>query len=227
MESLKRKTVLVMGQFGGLDETIGRKFHQEGAWVIFAGENNVIGKKVMKEWGERYTFLYLDFKNEQDWKQINERIILDFGGLDILINTSLFSKTHQEIDASDSKKELKVWNEKMVDSLVSIIWACQYGIPLMKRKNGGVILNIYPSLKELTDSKMIREAFIQSGIRLYAEAVAQWCLENNSSIRCHSFQNRDFLSFEVLSNAILHLVISDAKHEIDKDFVAAGGMIIQ
>lgn len=64
-DALKDRSVIITGGASGLGETTARKFVKHGAYITIADQNEELGQKLVKELGERTTFVRCD---TTDWE---------------------------------------------------------------------------------------------------------------------------------------------------------------
>jgi 3(or 17)beta-hydroxysteroid dehydrogenase len=67
---------------------LARLFHREGAIVIISDILENRGRLVADDLGEGVYFCPLNVKNEVEWKILSEKITLDVGALDVLVNNA-------------------------------------------------------------------------------------------------------------------------------------------
>lgn len=137
--------------------------------------------------GERACYIHLNVKNEGEWQKVFERILLEFGGLDILINNAGitgFLETEGPFDAE--QVNMDSWNEVMAVNLSGTVLGCKYAIPLMKRKGGGSIVNISSRSGLVGIPAAAAYAASKAGVRNHSKSVALLCAEKGYNIRCNS-----------------------------------------
>ena len=86
MGRLENKIALITGAARGIGESIARVFHREGAMVILSDILDEKGKALAQELGEMTCYSHLDVTNEEDWKLVYQKLLLEFGGLGISLN---------------------------------------------------------------------------------------------------------------------------------------------
>lgn len=104
MARLENKVIIVTGAAGGMGEAYTRKFVDEGAKVILADLNEEKGNKIADDLGENATFVKLDVRNEDDWKNAVKVAEEKYGYVTGLVNNAAIDG-HPEIPIEDVTKE--------------------------------------------------------------------------------------------------------------------------
>ena len=134
-QSLNGNNVIITGGGGTIGMAIAKKFRQEGANII------LIDKKYDKHLLEKNNLqdcflINADLTNNQKLKKIVEKIILNFGGIDILISNAgrAFQGAIETVDAEIIKKSYEI-------NFLSHQNISQLAVQVMKKQNtGGLIL---------------------------------------------------------------------------------------
>ena len=136
---LEGRIALITGGTSGIGKATALLFSQEGATVVITGRRLELGQEVVAEieaQGGRAVFLAADHTNAEDCRQVVERIIADFGRLDILFNNAgvVLSGTAESISEED-------WSHTL-DLNVTAVWRMsKLVLPYMRAQRGGVIIN--------------------------------------------------------------------------------------
>jgi NAD(P)-dependent dehydrogenase (short-subunit alcohol dehydrogenase family) len=85
---LEGKTILVTGSTSGIGEAIARKCHAEGANIVLHGLNKEEGESVCSSLGNRVMFHLSDLTNDGAPKELVQKAVDTFGGLDALVNNA-------------------------------------------------------------------------------------------------------------------------------------------
>ncbi|MFC3416207.1 glucose 1-dehydrogenase [Algoriphagus hitonicola] len=187
MKRLHHKTALITGAARGIGESIARTFHQEGARVILSDIRDEEGKGLAKELGEMACYTHLNVKNEGEWQLVYEKLLLEFGGLDILINNAGitgFMETKGPFDAENP--DMESFEEVLRVNLNGTVLGCKYAIPLMRRKGHGSIINISSRSGLVGIPGAAAYAASKAAVRNHTKSVALLCAEKGYEIRCNS-----------------------------------------
>jgi 3(or 17)beta-hydroxysteroid dehydrogenase len=88
MDRLKGKVAIITGAAKGLGEADARLFAQEGAQVILTDVDTENGERVAREIGPQATFMRLDVRHEEEWKDLIAKVMEKYGHLDVLVNNA-------------------------------------------------------------------------------------------------------------------------------------------
>jgi NAD(P)-dependent dehydrogenase (short-subunit alcohol dehydrogenase family) len=137
---LKDKVALVTGGGQGLGGAISRMYAHEGARVVIAQrtkEKLEQTQAAIEAAGGEVLSLTVDVSQPDQVKGLIDATVERFGGLDILVNNAgvgLWIPV-DEVDEVDY--------DRVVDTNLKGMWiGCHYGVPHMKARGGGAIINI-------------------------------------------------------------------------------------
>ncbi|MGD9868114.1 MAG: glucose 1-dehydrogenase, partial [Hyphomicrobiales bacterium] len=134
---LEGRVAIVTGAASGFGEGIARRFAEEGARVVVADINEAAGKAVAASLPAA-TFVKADVSRAEGAQAMVDAAVKAFGGLDILVNNAGW--THR------NKPMLNVTEEEFdriyAVNVKSLFHSAKSGVPEMKKRGGGVILNI-------------------------------------------------------------------------------------
>ncbi|NLG98683.1 MAG: SDR family oxidoreductase [Chloroflexi bacterium] len=140
MNSIEGKVVLVTGGARGLGEAVCRDLSAAGAQVILADIRMDLANKVtgeVKAQGGKITALELDLTDAQQVRSAVEKIVSDFGRLDVLVSCAAIDKT-VPVDAL----EVEDWDCIMAVNLRAAFILAKYILPVMRKQGSGYIINV-------------------------------------------------------------------------------------
>ena len=136
MISFKNKNILITGATGGIGNELIKKFFSLGANIVATGTKSekldIIKKK--------YTSIKILKFNIAEHSRIEEfvdNIVLELGGLDILINNAGINADNLSIRMKDEE-----WKKVIDINLTSTFLLCKYSIKKMLKNKFGRIVNI-------------------------------------------------------------------------------------
>ena len=135
---LVNKTALVTGAGSGFGAGIARIFAREGAKVAVVDINTKAAQDVAATIGANAIALHADVSRRPDVEAAVQATIAAFGGLDILVNNAGVAHTRGPL-AEVSEEE---FDRVLAVNLKSIFLFAKAAVPLMRRRGGGVIINI-------------------------------------------------------------------------------------
>lgn len=135
--SLQGKVAVVTGAASGIGLAIAQRFYAEGARLVVA---DISGNEsaVANELGERAIAVHADVTSATDIQDMFKRATERFGGIDILCNNAGIDGDMTFIaDVGEAQYE-----RVMAINLRGVFLGMKYGIPLLRERGGGSIVNI-------------------------------------------------------------------------------------
>lgn len=133
---LQNKICLITGGGSGIGRATCRVFGREGATVVVADKSLPSAQAVAKELGGRAIAIEVDVAVSAS-VQAMIRIVMDkFRRLDVLINNAGYG-----ISGSVTETSEEAWDKLMAVNVNGVFYGCKYGIPVMIKQGGGVIVN--------------------------------------------------------------------------------------
>lgn len=133
------RVVLVTGGAYGIGRGIARQFSGRGYTVVIADRDATRGQALESEFktaGSRGLFVHTDVRVETDIQSLLEKVLANFGRLDVLCNNAGIECYKRPEDYT-----LDDWNAISETNLRGAFLCSKYAIPLLKR-NRGCIVNI-------------------------------------------------------------------------------------
>ncbi|HJX03791.1 MAG TPA: glucose 1-dehydrogenase [Dehalococcoidia bacterium] len=151
---LKDKVAIVTGGGRGLGRVYALRFAQEGASLLLPDINLEMAEGVAKEIegkGGKATSMKVDISDENQTKTIADRVMQEYGKVDILINNA-------GIYYGVEPKPWDAWSEKEWDRLFEVnvkgTWlVCNAIAPLMIKAGKGKIINVASDVYRVPDSQ--------------------------------------------------------------------------
>lgn len=137
MKRLSDKVAIVTGGTSGLGAAIVKRFLEEGAQVVFTGRNEERGQSLVKELGENSRFIAQDVTDYDQWDEIIDYAVKEFGKVNILANVAGMgiNKLIKDLEPEEFKKVIDI-------DLNSIFYSTKKIAPIMEKAGGGSIINI-------------------------------------------------------------------------------------
>ena len=131
------RIVLVTGATSGYGLATAKKFKAEGDTVLIASRNAAKVEAAVKEYGfdKGYT---LDVTKFEEWVDLKEKIMAEYGRLDVLINNA-----GAGLKIAPTIEHTKETIDDIITlNLNSVIYAANVLAPIMIEQKDGVIINI-------------------------------------------------------------------------------------
>lgn len=138
LRRLENKVAIVTGGATGIGEAIAHKFAQEGARVVVSGSPHepvmdVVGC-IEKKGGRAIPFIADISDADSAWKCV-QAAVLNFGKLDILINSVGVFLANAEID----QYPLDAFDETVIKSIRSVFLMTRFAVPELQKTAGNII----------------------------------------------------------------------------------------
>ncbi len=137
---LEGKVAIVTGAASGFGEGIARRFANEGASVVLADIADEAGETLannIRDDGAKARYVHADVSANDQVAAMVACAVSEFGGLDILVNNAGMPQRNQP--ALDVDEE--TFDAIFSVNCKSIYLGTIHGVPAMRERGGGVILN--------------------------------------------------------------------------------------
>ena len=179
------KVALVTGAASGLGFAAAKKLLDEGARVALTD----INKEVLQTMDERlstysssqYKTYYHDVASEESWKDVIDNIEIDFGSINILVNSAGIS-----LGADIVSTDFEVWKKVHEVNLDSVFLGCKYATPIMAKHGPGSIINLSSISGIVAGWNTAAYNSSKAGVRHLTKSVALYCAKKGYDIRCNS-----------------------------------------
>ncbi len=138
--SLKDKVVLVTGAKRGIGKGIALTFAEAGADIVVCGRTLPDLEKVADEiraLGRRSMAVKVDVSSKSDVQSLVDRIIKDFGTIDVLVNNAVVYANGPLIELAEED-----WDNTVNIGLKGYYLCCQAVAGVMMEKKKGCIINL-------------------------------------------------------------------------------------
>ena len=134
---MKKKVVIITGASSGIGKACAWIFAQAGAKVVLAARSLEKLKLVCKELQEAgFTALAVqaDVSNEADCKRLISKTIVEFQGVDVIINNAGIS-----MRATLEQAEVSVIRQLMEINFFGTVYCTKYALPYLLKSKGSVV----------------------------------------------------------------------------------------
>jgi NAD(P)-dependent dehydrogenase (short-subunit alcohol dehydrogenase family) len=138
--SLNNKVALITGGASGIGRASALLFAREGAKVAIADLNADAGQAVVQEIvnaGGHAMFEKADVSAAADCQRVVERVIREFGAIQILFNNAGIIRRASVVELSEEE-----WDQVMAVNVKSIFLISKHVVPIMAKHGGGSIINM-------------------------------------------------------------------------------------
>jgi 3-oxoacyl-[acyl-carrier protein] reductase len=137
---LRDKVAIVTGAGAGFGAGIARRFAEEGAHVVVNDINTVNGEGVVADIhndGGSAIYVAADVSSGKDTAALVAAAVAEFGGLDIMVNNAGVPQRNMPMTEVTEEAFDQIFNV----NVKSLYWAAIHGIPAMRERGGGAIVN--------------------------------------------------------------------------------------
>lgn len=192
----KDKIVVITGASKGIGAAVAAVFYQSGATVILLDISSDRGQLAGKA-RERSCFFSCDVSNSLQVKNAFREIGERFGRVDILVNNAGVQSYGKVTDIEEDS-----WDRTMNVNLKGIFLCSKQAIPLMKRSNSAVIVNMSSVQALVCESGVAAYAASKAGVLGLTNAIA---VDYAPHIRCVAVcpgaVNTDLTKKEIMESA--------------------------
>ena len=174
------KVAIITGAASGLGLASARRLAEEGARVVLADINLEQGQAVADEIpGAR--FEHLDVTREANWIALIDKVIADFGRLDILLNCAGIVRLASIEDTTE-----EIWREINAVGTDGTFFGCKHALRVMKSAGRGSIINMCSTASIQGGPMIFAYAASKSAIRGMTKSVAVLSAQHGYGVRCNS-----------------------------------------
>jgi NAD(P)-dependent dehydrogenase (short-subunit alcohol dehydrogenase family) len=181
------KVAHVTGAARGIGAAIAKAFANEGAIVALSDVNILGAEETARACGEKAFALALDVRSEAGWQSATDRILADYGRLDVLVNNAGVTGFEDGVGPHDPEHaRLEDWRAVHETNLDGVFLGCKYAIRAMRATGAGAIINISSRSGIVGIPAAAAYASSKAGVRNHTKTVALYCAQEGLNIRCNS-----------------------------------------
>ena len=186
MIDLTGKVAIVTGGSAGIGEASIRKLAGLGARAIIADVDAQKGEAIASELragGADAAFVRTDILEEAQIAALVERVIGDFGGLDILVNSAGIPRTIAP-DSEVAQVNTDDWNTTISGHLTATMLTAKYALPHMIAGGGGSIVNVSSLSSQFATMDLTAYSAAKAGVNQLTKEIAATYGRDN--VRCNA-----------------------------------------
>ena len=179
--SLSGKKALVIGARRNMGKGFALGLAEAGADVavtdinIESGQLKAVSEEI-EAMGRKSIFLKTDISSQEDVKKMVDKVMVEFGGIDILMNVAVMYHMKSVVDLDEES-----WEQLSNVNLKGYWLTIQEVSPIMKKQGSGSIINLTSrgGLKAHADKAMGNYAIVKSGIAMMTRQYARYLGPHN------------------------------------------------
>jgi 3(or 17)beta-hydroxysteroid dehydrogenase len=180
MGRVENKVAIITGGASGLGLASARRLAQEGARVVIADINIEQGQVAAGEIpGVRFELL--DVTTEANWIALINKVIEEFGRLDVLLNCAGIVRLASIEDTTED-----MWRQINAVGTDGTFFGCKHALRVMKEAGSGSIINMCSTASIQGAPMVFAYAASKSAIRGMTKSVAVLSAQNGYGVRCNS-----------------------------------------
>ena len=184
MIDLTGRVAIVTGGAAGIGEACIRKLCALGARAVIADVDAQKGEAIASELragGADAAFAQTDILEEAQIAALVERVIGDFGGLDILVNSAGIPRTIAP-DSEVAQVNTDDWNTTISGHLTATMLTAKYALPHMIAGGGGSIVNVSSLSSQFATRDLTAYSAAKAGVNQLTKEIAATYGRDN--VRC-------------------------------------------
>ena len=164
MKKLEGKASIITGAARGIGRATALLFAKEGSNVVIADILEKEGKETEDEINRKFEgvkalFIKTDVSKEDDVKNMIERTVKEFGGIDVLVNNAGILPL-----GTIEETSVETWDRVIDVNLKSMFLCCKYVVPYMIKRGKGAIINVSSINGLIGGRRMVAYATAKAGV---------------------------------------------------------------
>ena len=174
MKRFEGKVALVTGAGSGIGLATAKRLAAEGGQVV-AGIFDDSQRAAIGD----LDGVALDVRSEAAWDAAMAHVERRYGGLDVLVNNAGVT-----VNGTAEETTWDIWDTAIGVNLTGVFLGCRKGIPLLKRRGGGAIVNTASINGIRGNTRMVAYAASKGGVVAMTMALALDHVGDNIRVNC-------------------------------------------
>ena len=181
----ENKTAVVTGGSRGIGLAIATKLAKEGAniAILYVGDENegIKAKEELSQYGTKVEQYFCDVSNFEESKKVVDKVIEEFGSIEILVNNAGTADIELFTDMTDEKL-----CEMMNVNLLGVMRMSRAVLPEMIREHSGNVINITSVWGEKGASCEVAYSAAKAGLIGFTKALSREVAISGIRVNCVS-----------------------------------------
>jgi NAD(P)-dependent dehydrogenase (short-subunit alcohol dehydrogenase family) len=179
---LKGRKAVITGGDSGIGRAIAIAYAREGADVLIAylneDEDAQETARLVEEAGQKAILVAGDIREEEHCRLIINKAVLEFGGIDILVNNAAFQMSRQSLQEVSSEE----WDRTFKTNIYPMFYLCKIAEEYLKP--GSTVINTTSVNAYKPRPTLIAYAATKGAIQNFTSNLAQLWAEKGIRVNC-------------------------------------------
>ncbi len=177
---MKDRVSVITGAGSGIGLATAHRFAREGATVILADCRDATAQATeLATSGAEARFVRTDVTSAAQVENLIQETLSAFGRLDVLVNNAGIELSKTIIDTTEAE-----WDRLMEVNLKGVFLCSRASIPAMRRRGGGVIVNVASELGLVGGSEIAAYCATKGGVVQLTKAMAVHHAAHGIRVNC-------------------------------------------
>lgn len=172
---LEGKVALITGADSGIGRAVAIAFAREGANVLISYLSEDEDAQETAKWvegaGQKAVVVAGDIKSEAHCQSLVQRAVVEFGGIDILVNNAAFQRTYSSITDITAEE----WDETFLTNIYAPFFLSKAAVPHMKK--GSSIINTTSIQSRQPSANLLAYASTKGAVSNFTAGLAELVAE--------------------------------------------------
>lgn len=179
---LKGRKAIITGGDSGIGRAVAIAYAREGADVLIAylneHEDAQETARLVEEAGQKAVLVAGDIREEEHCRLLIDKAVLEFGGIDILVNNAAFQMSRQSLQEVSSEE----WDRTFKTNIYPMFYLCKMAEEYLKP--GSTIINTTSVNAYKPRPTLIAYAATKGAIQNFTSNLAQLWAEKGIRVNC-------------------------------------------
>ncbi len=178
MGTLEDKIAIVTGAGQGIGRAIADKLAAEGATVVVTDLDEASAKQTAAGLPGAVA-IRADVTDRQDVQAAVDRVMQQFGRVDVLVNNAGWDKASPFVDSDPAD-----WDRAIAVNLYGVLHTCKAVLPIMAGQGGGAVVNLGSDAGRVGSSGEAVYSAAKGGVIAFTKSLAREMARHQVRVNC-------------------------------------------